>query len=203
MRKRYFTKEGAIPMWVHIPGTPITLPGETTKYERLPGMTDWAPRGVVSRVGRGLAENRDIQDIAEQEANQGLLAKTVSGGTGGLLGGAMLSRLAGGEAVIAPFKDILKRGINKQTLQGLSKVPRMARVLPAVGLGIGAATGIGNWAMGRDDRKAQAKAVGRGLLSEQILQQHELNQARNSRKVPLTTATESPTKATAISSSGV
>jgi len=203
MKRHYFNKEGAAPIWIHVPGTPITLPGETTKYERLPGMTDWAPRGVVSRVGRGLAENKDMTEIAEQEANKDLGASAARGGAGGLLGGAMLSRLIGGEKVTTPFKNILKRGLNKQTLQGLGKLPRAAKVLPLLGMGLGAATGMGSWAAGRDKRREQAAAVGKGLLSEQILQQHSLNKARESQRVPLETATEYPTKATAINGSGV
>lgn len=203
MQRRYFSKEGAVPMWIHVPGTPVTLPGETTQYERLPGMTDWAPRDVVSRVGKGIAQDKNIQDIAEQEAQRGLLRTTATGAAGGLLGGAMLSRLVGGEAVAAPFKEILKRGISKDTLRGLGHLPRVAKILPLLGLGIGTAAGAGNWAQGRDARRSQAKAVGKGLLSEQILQQHQLNQARDSRKLPLESATESATKATAISRAGV
>ena len=169
MRRHYFYKAGTTPIWIHVPGTPITLPGESTKYERLPGMTDWAPRDVVSRVGQGLAQEQDMDDIAENEATRGLGGRAAGGAGGGLLAGAVGARLVGGEAVSAPFKNILKSGINSASLKGLRKLPMKAGLLPLIGLGVGTAAGVGSWAMGRDQRKAQAKSVGKGLLSEQIL----------------------------------
>lgn len=209
MRRHYFYKAGTTPMWIHVPGTPITLPGEQTKYERLPGMTDWAPRGVVSRVGQGLAQDQSMDDIAEAEATRGLGGRAAAGAGTGLLAGAASARLAGGEAVAAPFKNILKRGINAESLRGLRKLPMKAGLLPLLGIGIGAATGVGSWAAGRDARRAQAKSVGKGLLSEQILQQHAIGQARQGEqtrqltKLPIESASMPSPKATVLSSSGV
>jgi hypothetical protein len=158
---------------------------------------------VVSRVGRGLRENREVRDIAEQEANQGLGSNAARGGAGGLLGGAMIARIVGGEKSVAPFKKILAKGINKNTLRGLSRLPWAAKWLPLLGAGLGTAAGVGSWATGRDKRREQAAAVGKGLLSEQILQQHQINQARTARKMPLESATERATKATTVNSTGV
>ena len=209
MGRHYFNKEGNVPMWVHIPGTPITLPGERTQYERLPGMTDWAPRDTVSRVGKGLAEKQDISEIAESEANQGLGASAIKGGAGGLLGGSMLARLVGGQAVSAPFKNVLKGGLNKSTMSGLSKIPMSAKALPLLGVGAGLASGIGGWASGRDERRNQAASVSKGLLSEQILQQHSLGQAQQGAqgkqlsKLPIESASMPSPKATVLSSAGV
>ena len=196
-------------MWIHVPGTPITLPGERTQYERLPGMTNWAPREAVSRVGEGLARSRSIEDIAESEASQDFGGSVMKGGGGGLLGGSVLARLSGGEAVTAPFKNMLERGVNMKTFKGLSKLPTRAKLLPLLGMGTGAAAGIGSWAMGRDARRDQARSVGKGLLSEQILQQHAIGNARRGEetrklsRLPIESASMPSPKATVLSSSGV
>lgn len=209
MRRYYFSKESSAPIWIHVPGTPVTLPGERTEYERLPGMTNWAPRGIVSRVGQGLAQEKGIEDIAENEASRGLGTSALKGSGGGVLGGSVLSRVVGGEAVSKPFKNILKKGLTRESLRGLSKLPTSAKVLPLLGLGVGAASGVGSWAMGQDSRREQARAVGKGLLSEQILQQHSLGQARQGlkarqlSKLPVESASEMSPKATVLSSSGV
>ena len=204
MKRHYFYKEGAAPMWIHVPGTPITLPGEQTKYERLPGMTEWAPREVVERMGKGLAGGKSVAELSDTEAQRGLGGGMTTGAAAGGAGGAALARLAGGQKATAPFRDILKRGLNKSSLKGLSKLPGSAKLLPLLGLGLGAAAGAGGWATGRDARQQEARSVGKGLLSEQILQQHSIGQARQGlKRIPIESASMPSPKATVLSSSGV
>ena len=211
MRRHYFIKEGASPIWIHVPGTPFTLPGERTQYSRLPGMTEWAPRDVVERMGRGLAEDKSVKSLVEQEKQQGLLSHLVRGSGGGLVGGAIGGRLMGGEAATNPFKQIFKKGLNLKTLKGLSKLPRSAKLLPLLGLGAGAAGGVGMWSQGQDARKREAQEVAKGLLSEQILQQHSIGQARRGlenrsqhlAKLPADSAFENSPKAVVLGNTGV
>jgi len=204
MRRHYFIKEGASPVWIHVPGTPFTLPGERTQYSRLPGMTEWAPRDVVERMGKGLAGDQTVKNLAQAESQQGLPGHLGKGAIGGAVGGAMASRIFGGESVTAPFKNIFKKGITRESLKGLSKLPRSAKILPLLGLGLGAAGGIGSWASGRDAREQEAREVGKGLLSEQILQQHSIGQARRGlAKLPIETASENSTKAVTLGNTGV
>lgn len=184
MRRYYFVKEGA-PIWIHVPGTPFTLPGELPRYERLPGMIEWAPHDAVERVGLGLKEDVPIEQLAEEEAQRGLLSNVLRGSGGGLIGGTMSARLMGGERASAPIKQIYKKGLTRKTLRGLSKLPRAAKILPLLGTGAGLAGGIGAWAAGREGRKEEAQNISKGLLSEQILQEHALNQARQSLQQPL------------------
>jgi hypothetical protein len=170
-------------------------------------MTEWASNEVVEDVGRGLKANQSIEQIDEDAANRGLLGTAIKGGLGGTVGGAAIARLAGGEATVAPFKKMLSKGITKQTLKGLSKLPGSAKLLPLLGLGVGAAGGVGAWAMGRDDRRRQARQVSKGLLSEQVLQQHAIDKARKSvgllHRSPIETAHAPSPKAVVLGSSGV
>lgn len=209
MRRHYFVKEGA-PVWIHVPGTPFTLPGERPRYERLPGMVDWAPREAVERVGRGLKEDVPIEALAEQEAQRGLLTNILKGGGGGAIAGSMGARLVGGEKATAPIKQIYKKGLSRKALASLSKLPRLAKVLPLLGMGAGLAGGIGSWAAGREGRREEAQSISKGLLSEQILQEHALNQARQSlqqrpllmRRPPESARVSAP-KAVVLSTTGV
>lgn len=215
MKRHYFYKQGASPVWIHVPGTPFTLPGERTQYDRLPGMTDWAPRDVIGRVGKGLKEDKPIQSLVEQERQQGLLGSAAKGGIGGLVGGSMAARLAGGEKSTAPLKQVLKKGLSSGTMKGLSKFPRSAKILPLLGLGLGAAGGVGSWASGQDERGQEARGVAKGLLSEQILQQHSIGQARGGlaqqqqqrqphlAKLPPESASEQSPKAAVLGNTGV
>ena len=178
MRRQYFIKEGAAPVWIHVPGTPFTLPGERTQYERLPGMTDWAERGMVSRVSKGLEEGTGVEALAEREALQGTGREAGKGAIAGGTVGTMAGRLIGGEAASAPIKELLQKGISKDTLKGFKNVPRAAKIAPVIGALLGAGGNAALWASGRDERRQQAKDVAKGVLSENILRRDALNRAR-------------------------
>jgi hypothetical protein len=168
-------------VWTRVPGTPFTLPGSPTIRERLPGMTDWAPRDMISRMAKGLeAGEATPEQLAHEEAMRDRNKTMAIGGAAGLTGGSVAGRLAGGEAAVSPFMDIYKKGINKQTLKGLSKIPAAMRLLPLLGLGAGAYLGKQKWEEGQDDRRQQALGVSKGLLAERVLQSNALNQAINS-----------------------
>ncbi len=179
MRRHYFVKEGA-PVWIHVPGTPFTLPGERPQYARLPGMTEWAPNEVVERIGRGIKEDVPVEELAERESKRGLLTHLGKGGVGGGIAGAMGARLLGGEAAFAPIKKMFQKGVSRKTMQGLSRLPGLSKALPLAGIGAGLAGGLGTWAAGQDNRRREAQDVSKGLLSEQILQQHAIGKARES-----------------------
>lgn len=192
--RHYFVKHGA-PVWINIPGTPFTLPGFPARYERLPGMTEWAPRTTVESVGKKLQTDKPMEQIAEEEANVGLGTSVGTGAFAGTTGGLLAGRLSGGSKFTQPFKDILSKGLSKETLRGIKNIPRVAKVAPFIGLGAGLAGGLGHWASGREGRRQEASEVAKGLLSEQVLQQHSLNQARQSAQpsalqgLPISTAT--------------
>lgn len=163
-----------LPLWVHVPGMPITLPGKATQTARLPGMVEWAPQPMVERVGRGLRKGFDAETLAEQEAQRGLPGRIAMGAGLGVGAGAIGGRFLGGEAAATPFKQLLEKGIGRQTLKGLSKLPTSMKLAPLFGLGAGAGIAAARWAQGRGDRQRQAKEVARGLLLENQLQYNDL-----------------------------
>jgi hypothetical protein len=192
--RHFFVKYGA-PVWIHVPGTPFTLAGFPERYERLPGMTEWAPRRTVENVGKQLQTAAPMEQIAADEANAGLGTSVGTGAIAGTTGGLLAGRLASGDNFAAPFKKLLSKGLSRDTLRGLKNIPRSSKIAPLIGLGAGAAAGLGHWASGREDRRQTANEVAKGLLSEQVLQQHSLNQARQSAQpsalqgLPVDTAT--------------
>jgi hypothetical protein len=195
--RHYFIKEGEAPVWIRVPGTPFTMLGSPTKHERLPGMTEWAPRPVVERMSKGLQQKIDPETLVQREEEEGLPWDAAKGGIGGLTAGALAGRLAGGEATTAPLRELLAKGVSKETLKGLKNVPRAAKILPLAGAGAGALGGAAYWSAGKPARREQAEEVAKGLLSEKILQQHSINQARQSvsalKGLPVETArAESP-----------
>jgi hypothetical protein len=162
----------AVAIWTKVPGLPLTVSNPISQPERLPGMTDWAPREVISRMGEGMRRGEDLDALVEQEKNEGL-GGTLSKGTAlGGIGGGLLGRLFGGEAATAPAQDILRKGLNMRGLQGLAKTPAVMKAMTLGGLGLGAlGSGVG-WLTDRDERGEQARAVARGLRREQSLQQN-------------------------------
>ena len=142
-------KRGQSPVWVRVPWSPFTFLGSAPRHERLPGMTEWAPREVVERVGKGLQQKVDPDILTAREEHRGLLKSMTAGGIGGFTGGALAGRLAKGEAASAPLKAILAKGINRQTLAGLKKIPRLSKMLPLIGAGAGL-LGRGGRAVDRD-----------------------------------------------------
>ncbi len=192
--RHYFVKQGA-PVWINVPGTPFTLPGFPARYERLPGMSEWAPRSTVESVGQKLKTDKPMEQIAEEEANVGLGTDVGAGAIAGTTGGLLAGRLAGGDKFTAPFKNILSKGLSRETLRGIKGLPRLSKLAPFIGLGAGMAGGLGHWASGRGTRRQGAHDVAKGLLSEHVLQQHSLNQARQAAQpsalqgLPVATAT--------------
>jgi hypothetical protein len=177
MRFRKFTKL-AFPIWTRVPGTPFTLPGFPSYQERLPGMTGWVPRDVVERVSHALAEGEDINTISEREGLRGLGSNIGMGaGIGGMLGG-LGGRLLSGEKGTAPVRELLSKGLNRQTLtKAFRKTPGAMKALPLAGAGLGALLGLGSWGAGVPDRQEDATQVSRGLLAEKVLQQRALEEA--------------------------
>jgi len=173
---KYASPVGA-PVWVHIPGTPLTLPGRQTQFDRLPGMTDWAPQPVISRVAQGLQKNTPLEEIAKNEGEQGIGKAVGAGLLGGGVAGTLAGRLFSGEAGTAPLKDVLKKGITAASLRGLRNIPKGMLALPLLGAGGGTALGLALWQGNKANREQQAQDVARGLLTERILQRHQLREA--------------------------
>jgi hypothetical protein len=182
MRQGMLTKEArekhGFAVWTRVPGTPFTLPGSPTIRERLPGMTGYAPREVITRMAEGLAKGEKTpMELAESEALRDRAGMTGLGGLAGFTGGSMLGRLLGGEAAVSPFLDIAKKGVTKQTLQGLAKIPTAMKILPFLGLGAGALIGQKHWEKGINPRREEALQVSKGLLAERVLQSNALSEA--------------------------
>lgn len=200
MRFRKFTKL-AFPVWTRVPGTPFTLPGSGTYTERLPGMEGWVPRDVVERVSRALAEGEDIRSLSQREGREGAGASAGLGAGVGGVGGLLAARLAEGEAGFAPFKDIAKKGLTRDALRGLSKIPLSMKLGPLAGAAAGGLGMLGHWAAGASKREDDAQQVARGLMAEKVLQRRALEEAVKSPKpyvgsilrgLPITSASSPP-----------
>lgn len=163
----------AMGLWFRPPG-PFTFAGAPDYQERLTGMTDWAPRKMVSRVSKGLLDKRTIDDIAKDERGRGLLRSLAMNGLIGSVGGGIMGRLAGGGRAGAPFANIARRGLSRKTLEGLKDVPRSAKALFAGAAGAGLLAGGAQWAAKSNQREDQARQIARGLLAERMLQRNAL-----------------------------
>jgi len=182
-----------MPLWVHVPGLPFTLPGTRVHEERLPGMLRWAPRPLIERVAKGMTEGKTIDELAKREAQEGLLSRVGIGAGLGGVGGTLAGRLTGGQAAAQPFKDIMAKGLGKDTMKGLSKLPLGMRMLPIFGLLGGGGLGAAKWFHNREGRRELAEEVAQGLLTEHQLRQRSLGQASNRpptalQKLPVETA---------------
>jgi len=197
MRNGMLKKEG-FAVWTRVPGTPFTLPGSLTVKERLPGMVDWAPREVVTRVAKGLRSGDDGPvELAEAEAQRGLPQHAGVGAVAGTTLGSLLGRLFGGQAAIKPFQEIGQRGIGSSTLRQLKNLPAAMKLLPILGALGGAGVGAKVWERGQEGRRQQALDVSKGLLAERILQSQAIQEALRSnnpytapllRGIPITSA---------------
>lgn len=176
MRRYYFVKYGT-PVWIKVPGTPFGTIAFPETANRLPGMTEWAPNDVISRVGKSLHEGAPVEDIEQTEINRGLLPGLAKGGLIGGTTGALAGRAIGGEATMKPFKELLEQGIKKDTLKGLKRIPLSTKILAPAGLGAGLLGALHKWHKTKPQRHEQTQDVLKGLLTEEILQQHALNQA--------------------------
>lgn len=164
----------AIAIWTKIPGLPFTVPGNITQYDRLPGMSEWAPRDVITRVSEGLNEGEQPVDLVEKERNKGFAQSIGLGATGGAVGGGLLGRLVSGESAVAPIKEIFEEGTGTSLrgLRNLSKIPRAAKVLTLGGLGLGALAGGSAWGTDIKQRENIARDAVRGLSREHLTLQN-------------------------------
>jgi hypothetical protein len=183
MRRKYFIKEavtsGGERLWIRVPGTPFTLPGAATQYERLPGMTEWVPRDDVETVSKAMEHDVPIDQISEQVSRSGLWPGMWKGlGVGGVAG-ALAGRAVGGEAAFSPFIDIKDKGLTSKTLAGLKKVPGAMKALPWVGAALGGAHAYGKWKSDYEGRGDRAKDIAKGLLAERILQTSAIRDAED------------------------
>lgn len=182
MQRYYFSKlaspEG-VPFWISVPGTPFTLPGSPKKYERLPGMTQWAPRSMIERMAAGLENKVPAEQLTKEEEGRGAGGASSAGALMGGTGGALLGRLIGGEKATQPFLDIARKGLNKGTFSKLRHVPKAMKAMPLLGAGAGAMGGYLSWLKGKPQRKETADQVAKGLLTEEVLQKSNILNAAN------------------------
>lgn len=169
--------KNAYPVWTRIPGTPFTLPGRPAYRERLPGMTEWASRDMVERMGKGLEQGQTVEDLVQSEGSRGLLRHVGIGALGGGVLGGAAGRLVGGEAASRPLKNVLKSGISRKALSSLKNVPAVAKWAPLAGAGAGLLAGAGLWKGRESERERKAQEVARGLTAERILQHNALKHA--------------------------
>jgi hypothetical protein len=164
----------AIAIWTKVPGLPFTVPGNITQYDRLPGMSEWAPRDVITRVSEGLHEGKNPTDIVEKERDKGLAQSVGLGAAGGTVSGGLLGRLVSGSDAVAPIKEILEEGTGTSLrgLRNLSKIPRAAKVLTLGGLGLGSLAGGIAWGTDTAQRGSIAQDAIRGLSREQLTLQN-------------------------------
>ena len=190
-------KNATVPLWLRVPGATIPITGAPTPYERLPGMTEWAPREMVEDVAKGIRGGRDVEDIAKEQANKGLLGNAAVSGLTGTFGGVLGGRLIGGEKAWEPFKGILSKGMTQESMAGLKKLPFSMKAMPLAGAGLGLGLAAKNWMDEAPHRQRQTYDVSRGLLAERVLQRDSLRQSmgremRVLQGVPQQSATEMP-----------
>ena len=186
----------AVSVWTKLPGLPFTVQGQITQQDRLPGMSEWAPRDVISRVSEGLQQGENPQDLIEAERTKGMGKSIALGAAGGGVGGGLLGRLISGEAATAPVKELFQRGTGTSLrgLRGLSKIPGAAKALTLGGLGLGALAGGAAWGAGANERGGTAHDIVRGLNREQLMLdnanlQHQLLQKQLLTHNPMPSAT--------------
>lgn len=142
--------------------------------ERLPGMLEWTSRKDVERIGKLLRAGRDPAEIGQREASRGALKDTLLGGAVGTGAGILSGRILSGQAAYDPFLAVKEKGLNAETIKGLSKLPTAMKALPAAGLALGAGTGLSRWFQGREQRRRRALEISKGLLTEDVLRQESL-----------------------------
>lgn len=170
-------KNAAIPLWLRVPGATIPITGQPEDKERLPGMTEWAPREMVEDVARGIRGGQDVESLAQEQSRKGLLGNAAIAGLTGTVGGVLGGRLVGGEKAWDPFKGILSKGFTRESLSGLRSLPLSMKVMPLAGAGLGVGLAAKKWLSDAPHRKKQTYDVARGLLAERILQRDSLRQA--------------------------
>lgn len=170
-------KNANIPLWLRVPGATVPITGAPPPYERLPGMTEWAPREMVEDVAKGLRGGQDVEEIAQEQSRKGLLGNAAMAGLTGTFGGVLGGRLVGGEKAWEPFKGVLSEGFTPSALRGLKKIPLPMKLLPLAGAGLGIGLATKNWSEQAPHRQKQTYDVARGLLAERVLQRDSLREA--------------------------
>lgn len=169
-------KNADISIWPRVPGAMITGGGPSPR-ERLPGMTEWAPREMVEDVAKGLRSGQDVVEIAKEQERKGLLGDAAVSGLTGAFGGVLGGRLVGGEQSWEPLKGVLSKGFTRESLSGLRRLPGVMKALPLAGAGLGVGMAAKNWAEQAPHRQKQTYDVARGLLAERVLQRDALRGA--------------------------
>lgn len=169
-------KNADISIWPRVPGAMITGGGPAPR-ERLPGMTEWAPREMVEDVAKGLRSGQDVEEIAKEQAGKGLLGNAAVAGLTGAFGGVLGGRLAGGEKAWEPFRGVLSEGLTPAALRSLKRAPLPMKLLPLAGAGLGVGMATKNWLEEAPHRQKQTYDVARGLLAERVLQRDSLREA--------------------------
>jgi len=170
-------KNANIPLWLKVPGATVPITGPPPAYERLPGMTEWAPREMVEDVAKGIRGGEDVEDIAQEQSNKGLLGNAAMAGLTGTFGGVLGGRLVGGESAWDPFRGLLSKGINREGLSSLKGLKWPMLALPLAGAGLGVGLAAKDWSEKAPQRQQQTYDVARGLLAERVLQRDSLRQA--------------------------
>jgi hypothetical protein len=173
-------KHANVPLWLKVPGATVPITGPAPPYERLPGMTEWAPREMVEDVAKGIRGGQDVEDIANEQSHKGLLGDAAISGLTGTFGGVLGSRLISGEKAWEPFKGpegLLTKGLHGGSWRGLKNLPLSMKLLPLAGAGLGVGLAAKRWADEAPHRQHQTYDVARGLLAERVLQRDALGQA--------------------------
>lgn len=189
-------KNADLSIWPRVPGAMITGGGPAPR-ERLPGMTEWAPREMVEDVARGLRSGQDVEEIAKEQTGKGLLGNAAVAGLTGAFGGVLGGRLVGGEQSWEPLKGLLSKGFTREGLSGLKKLPLAMKAMPIAGAGLGVGLAAKNWMEQAPHRQKQTYDVARGLLAERVLQRDSLREAmgreiRALQGIPHQSATQLP-----------
>lgn len=167
----------AVSIWTKAPGLPFTISGNTVPDERLQGMSEWAPRDVIERMGKGMRQGTGTEELVEAERKRGLGKALGSGAALGGLGGGILGRVVSGEAATAPITEIFEKGTGTSLrgLRGLSRIPGAAKALTLGGVGLGALAGGIGWGRGAEDRENLARDVAASVRNEQLAARQLLN----------------------------
>jgi hypothetical protein len=172
-------KNAFFPIWTRVPGTPFSLPGNMDPSERLPGMDTWAPRERMERVSAGMHAGVPVDAMMQAEGDRDLVRHTLTGIGAGALGGGMLGRLVGGQESTQPFKDVIQKGLSKETLKELAHLPTSMKALVAAG-GIGGALyGADHWSDTKPDRMHQTYETARSLGNDQMLNDVNIMKAKD------------------------
>jgi hypothetical protein len=174
-----FIKHAAdLPMWVNVPGMPFNIPVPGDRRERLPGSHKWVPIDVYERVSKGLEAGIPTEEIIRSEREHSDPGShAFNAFIGGSVGGVG-ARLHGGEKAFEPIKDLLAKGLTRQSVgQTLKALPTGMKALPVAGAGAGALLSMLKHRSESGSRERSAREALRALLMEDISNQKALHEA--------------------------